>query len=192
MIRRPPRSTLFPYTTLFRSDPGDLVERRPKVSHHVGNRHVHDAGVEQLQHRRERQRDRDDVAVPVRVGVGAESGYGQCGGGHGIAYFVVMVTFTLIPGRSGCAASFFPSSRIRTGIRCTTLVKFPVALSGGSSENFAPVAGERLSTCPLKCRPGYASTVKSARSPGLTSAVCVSFRFAVTHTSPNGTRLMSG
>src|SRR2546430_7569979 len=24
MIRRPPRSTLFPYTTLFRSDPGDL------------------------------------------------------------------------------------------------------------------------------------------------------------------------
>src|SRR5436190_9039103 len=24
MIRRPPRSTLFPYTTLFRSDPGDF------------------------------------------------------------------------------------------------------------------------------------------------------------------------
>src|SRR2546430_15694960 len=27
MIRRPPRSTLFPYTTLFRSGPGDGVER---------------------------------------------------------------------------------------------------------------------------------------------------------------------
>src|SRR3712207_7256302 len=26
MIRRPPRSTLFPYTTLFRSDPRDLGE----------------------------------------------------------------------------------------------------------------------------------------------------------------------
>ena len=26
MIRRPPRSTLFPYTTLFRSMPGDNVE----------------------------------------------------------------------------------------------------------------------------------------------------------------------
>src|SRR2546422_3889535 len=25
MIRRPPRSTLFPYTTLFRSEPADLV-----------------------------------------------------------------------------------------------------------------------------------------------------------------------
>src|SRR3712207_8870876 len=27
MIRRPPRSTLFPYTTLFRSTPGNLVPR---------------------------------------------------------------------------------------------------------------------------------------------------------------------
>src|SRR5260370_14136900 len=26
MIRRPPRSTLFPYTTLFRSEPGGLLE----------------------------------------------------------------------------------------------------------------------------------------------------------------------
>src|SRR2546423_4429570 len=29
MIRRPPRSTLFPYTTLFRSLPGRLVKRLP-------------------------------------------------------------------------------------------------------------------------------------------------------------------
>src|SRR3712207_8219043 len=29
MIRRPPRSTLFPYTTLFRSQPADAV-RRPR------------------------------------------------------------------------------------------------------------------------------------------------------------------
>src|SRR5690348_18179539 len=28
MIRRPPRSTLFPYTTLFRSQAHDLAERR--------------------------------------------------------------------------------------------------------------------------------------------------------------------
>src|SRR5690349_24112421 len=41
MIRRPPRSTLFPYTTLFRSDPlvvvvggeaGDLLPGRPGVA----------------------------------------------------------------------------------------------------------------------------------------------------------------
>src|SRR5688572_32130187 len=29
MIRRPPRSTLFPYTTLFRSDPADLDQGPP-------------------------------------------------------------------------------------------------------------------------------------------------------------------
>src|SRR2546430_4739200 len=28
MIRRPPRSTLFPYTTLFRSSPGGRAQRR--------------------------------------------------------------------------------------------------------------------------------------------------------------------
>src|SRR2546422_7300555 len=31
MIRRPPRSTLFPYTTLFRSSRDHLEERRPVV-----------------------------------------------------------------------------------------------------------------------------------------------------------------
>src|SRR5260370_24824405 len=37
MIRRPPRSTLFPYTTLFRSDRGRprRVERPGEVSGHV-------------------------------------------------------------------------------------------------------------------------------------------------------------
>src|SRR5256885_13080108 len=33
MIRRPPRSTLFPYTTLFRSEPPDLVLAFAPVSH---------------------------------------------------------------------------------------------------------------------------------------------------------------
>src|SRR2546427_9113376 len=32
MIRRPPRSTLFPYTTLFRSCTGEVVAERFKVS----------------------------------------------------------------------------------------------------------------------------------------------------------------
>src|SRR5947209_13279824 len=35
MIRRPPRSTLFPYTTLFRSQPGD-VQRLPHQLPHAG------------------------------------------------------------------------------------------------------------------------------------------------------------
>src|SRR5262245_64959662 len=35
MIRRPPRSTLFPYTTLFRSDAGALVEKRQRSDGHL-------------------------------------------------------------------------------------------------------------------------------------------------------------
>src|SRR2546422_7754927 len=39
MIRRPPRSTLFPYTTLFRSVPMAVVagDQRPVVGHQLGN-----------------------------------------------------------------------------------------------------------------------------------------------------------
>src|SRR5438874_9588166 len=37
MVRRPPKSTLFPYTTLFRSDNGEL-HRRPRWKHCVGDR----------------------------------------------------------------------------------------------------------------------------------------------------------
>src|SRR2546422_8195425 len=39
MIRRPPRSTLFPYTTLFRSGPGRHPER-------AAHRHVRRAGAD--------------------------------------------------------------------------------------------------------------------------------------------------
>src|SRR5258708_27151357 len=50
MIRRPPRSTLFPYTTLFRSgELGDEVGRRPSRQHLV------DELVDDLLHRRSQQ-----------------------------------------------------------------------------------------------------------------------------------------
>src|SRR2546422_2042743 len=35
MIRRPPRSTLFPYTTLFRSLPGCRVQHASRVAHWI-------------------------------------------------------------------------------------------------------------------------------------------------------------
>src|SRR3712207_8811986 len=46
MIRRPPRSTLFPYTTLFRSS---LLEEHPPDLRAAGERELADAGV--VQHR---------------------------------------------------------------------------------------------------------------------------------------------
>src|SRR3712207_9325680 len=42
MIRRPPRSTLFPYTTLFRSGPGPLDLHQPGA-HDADGRPVHGA-----------------------------------------------------------------------------------------------------------------------------------------------------
>src|SRR5688572_31853875 len=38
MIRRPPRSTLFPYTTLFRSHPGLPGREQPDHVHRAGGR----------------------------------------------------------------------------------------------------------------------------------------------------------
>src|SRR3712207_7171487 len=72
MIRRPPRSTLFPYTTLFRSLEGQLHDE-----------HVEDQPAEQG------HRDRPGQVTPrqrrelrgVRVGLGP--GGGQIGRGHG-------------------------------------------------------------------------------------------------------------
>src|SRR2546422_2314529 len=51
MIRRPPRSTLFPYTTLFRSLQllaYLLLERALRVAHHVGRHLPRDTGLDPL------------------------------------------------------------------------------------------------------------------------------------------------
>src|SRR3712207_7240386 len=53
MIRRPPRSTLFPYTTLFRSVRRGALDGEPRVDHVLGRLGV---GVEERQ-----------VVVEVRV-----------------------------------------------------------------------------------------------------------------------------
>src|SRR5260370_30297635 len=43
MIRRPPRSTLFPYTTLFRSDPSERARRQ------IGHRHAQVHAIEDVE-----------------------------------------------------------------------------------------------------------------------------------------------
>src|SRR6202043_3761850 len=61
---------------------------------------------------------------------------------------VAMVGITDMPGRNSTGAPSSRVSAIFTGMRCTTLVKLPVALSGGSSANSWPLAGAMLSTWP--------------------------------------------
>src|SRR2546426_10069991 len=57
MIRRPPRSTLFPYTTLFRSALLELLRRDQRPLHHGAVRHdgqvppfPHDPGLAERDH----------------------------------------------------------------------------------------------------------------------------------------------
>src|SRR5438309_9291773 len=60
MIRRPPRSTLFPYTTLFRSRRGwDLRPRPPRASTSAGSRRPESRlGPEHQARRRDRKSTR--------------------------------------------------------------------------------------------------------------------------------------
>src|SRR2546429_6508681 len=56
MIRRPPRSTLFPYTTLFRSRNG-VGEQSPKGKIRGGQENAHD-GAKKHHHARDRKSTR--------------------------------------------------------------------------------------------------------------------------------------
>src|SRR6185295_5804453 len=63
-------------------------------------------------------------------------------------------TDTFMPTRRGRRGSGGSVKTILTGTRCTTFVKLPVALSGGSRENLAPVAAASDSMRPRKAAPG--------------------------------------
>src|SRR3712207_6989730 len=64
MIRRPPRSTLFPYTTLFRSVVGQ--------QHRVGSGVDHPAGVGHALDALDHELARPGVAQPLDVGHGQD------------------------------------------------------------------------------------------------------------------------
>ena len=70
------------------------------------------------------------------------------------------------PGRSLPSSDAPSSSEMRTGTRCTILVKLPVAFSAGSTLNSAPVAGARLTTWPWKTSPGQNVGGNLHRLPG--------------------------
>ena len=73
-----------------------------------------------------------------------------------------MLVTTDMPG-SRRSSGWSGSNWIRTGTRCTTLVKLPVALSGGNSANCEPLAGAIRSTRPRHFSLGKLSTVRLAR-----------------------------
>src|SRR5204863_9358536 len=126
-------------------DPRDLAHARTERSHHVRHRDVHDARVDDA-HDHAEHHDGGDGPRVRRLVPGCTRIEGH--GAHGVAPATCgsgapPLICTVADKPAGTDVS--PSSRIRTGTRCTTLMKFPVALSGGSSENTAPVPGEMLS-----------------------------------------------
>ena len=80
---------------------------------------------------------------------------------------------------------------MRTGTRCTILVKLPVAFSGGSNENCEPDAGATLSTVPFSTAPSSASTRNVGGFAGNDRPSCVSLRLASTYTLSSGTTAAS-
>src|SRR5438132_10157502 len=64
MIRRPPRSTLFPYTTLFRSEQGEDAADHRHRNHRQGQQHVgHRREVDVQEQRDQQQRDRKSTRL---------------------------------------------------------------------------------------------------------------------------------
>src|SRR2546425_13349218 len=63
MIRRPPRSTLFPYTTLFRSDRGSVGEQSRFLREQVAAQHV----VRVVRHAEDEAADRFAVELVAHL-----------------------------------------------------------------------------------------------------------------------------
>ena len=116
-------------------DPGDLIERGPEVGADVVQRDVHDGDVQERHQAGDHRARGDEWLAPA-----------QDGGLRAHQSLVRTMTSALMPGRSSTPAE--PSRRMSTGMRWTTFTKFPVALSGGSRANRAPVAPAMLSTWP--------------------------------------------
>ena len=92
-----------------------------------------------------------------------------------------MVSTETVTDRPGSSRSFTAAggrSRKRTGTRWTILVKLPVAFSGGSRANCAPVPGAKLSTTASIRSPPSASTFTVAAWPTRMRPTCVSLKLA--------------
>ncbi len=94
---------------------------------------------------------------------------------------MLTLTTTDMPGLSRDCSATAAGTRMRTGKRCTILVKLPVALSGGSNEKTEPDAGATLATRPSSLRSGNASMAMATGCPGTSFESCVSLNVRTAH-----------
>src|SRR5262249_20556629 len=143
-----------------RRQPGPLVDADADSAPDVGEAGIDDVGIENSHEGAQGGAHDGDPAAQ----------------GNGVVqwrFLVSMVASTDMPGRRR-PSSGLSSITILPGTRCTILMKLPVALSAGSSENSWPLAGEMLSTWPLSTASGKESTTTSTGCPAFTWASCVS------------------
>jgi hypothetical protein len=177
-----------------RRHPGAFVEAEMQAAAQVGDAEGGDAAAERRHDRAEQHAENADIGTQ-RVGAQARmtnarsgerrprAGEGRVADAHG-CFAAGAASRRRRAARRRCRSSPRPtcraaparrardslSSAIFTGTRCTTLVKLPVALSGGSSAKVLPVPGDQLSTWPVSTRSGNASTVTRAAGRGAHSS----------------------
>ena len=81
--------------------------------------------------------------------------------------YLLTVHSTFMPARNLASFDLSPSRCMRTGMRCSTLTKLPVALSCGMSEKAEPVASLMRSTVPSNSTSGTASALMLTFAPRL-------------------------
>src|ERR1035441_2450071 len=143
--------------------PGGLIHRGGKAPGNVRQGYVGDAGIQHLHERRQHHGQGDDPRIDGDTCIVAGL-HGGCACYLVMLLLVIIVAFTFMPGRR-ITPSGSEAKTIFTGMRSTTLTKFPVAFSGGSRLMRAPVPPAMESTFPAMVRP-YMSTSISAGWPG--------------------------
>ena len=118
--------------------PGDLVGAGRQPAADVGQRGGDDLDVQQRDEEADAHAGEGEDLVARRELAGRGGRRGQLAVRSGVLtacrrWSTAAVTDR--PGRSCPSAASSPSSRMRTGTRCTILVKLPVAFSGGSTLN---------------------------------------------------------
>src|SRR4249919_2922265 len=114
-----------------------------------------------------------------RARAGARKARGQQRGADARHRLVSTCTTTDMPGRRRARRACPGSMATRMPMRCGTFTKLPVALSGLSTENSEPAAGDMRSRWPSNSWSPRASTVKRTGWPGRIRAVCASLKFAM-------------
>src|SRR5262249_39316591 len=141
--------------------PADLILRRRQAAADILQGRRDDLDVEQRDKHADAHHDKRQQALEPRGGTGHR--------GHStLAAASRVSTLTVVerPGRKAPSLDSASLSMMRTGTRCTILVKLPVAFSGGITLNTAPVPGARLCTWPCQTLPGSASATTVAGCPG--------------------------